>query len=133
MDLSDLNVFAAVTRRMTWLSKRQQVLAQNIANADTPGYTPSDLKAQSFARILGETTGRATVERTDPGHLDPARPKAQYRPQRDRDPDEVTPAGNAVQLEDQLMKVTETQSDFRLATNIYAKQLALFRIVLGRP
>ena len=133
MDLSNLNVFAAVTRRMAWLSKRQEILSQNIANADTPKYIPSDLKQQSFARALGETTGQATVEVTNPNHMDPARRKPEYRAQKVTEPYEVTPSGNAVELEDQLMRVNQTQSDFRLATNIYGKQLAMFRLVLGRP
>ncbi len=34
MDLSNLKLFQMATKRMDWLSKRQQVLSQNIANSD---------------------------------------------------------------------------------------------------
>lgn len=50
MDMNKLPIFAMVTQRMAWLTKRQEVPAQNIANADTPGYRPRDLTAQSFRK-----------------------------------------------------------------------------------
>ena len=34
--------------RMSWLNARQDVLSQNVANADTPGYTARDLKPLDF-------------------------------------------------------------------------------------
>ncbi|QNT68118.1 flagellar basal body rod protein FlgB [Defluviicoccus vanus] len=39
------SLFAQMQARLDWLDRRQGVLAQNIANADTPGYRPQDLKA----------------------------------------------------------------------------------------
>ena len=38
MDLSQRAPLALAERRLAWLDARQRVLAQNIANADTPGY-----------------------------------------------------------------------------------------------
>ena len=52
MNLSTLNVFRLATMKMGWLSERQGVLAQNIANADTPDYRAKDLKAPSFSKII---------------------------------------------------------------------------------
>ena len=45
-----LDIFQALVRRMQWLGQRQNVLAQNIANTDTPGYRPQDLKHGPFER-----------------------------------------------------------------------------------
>src|SRR3546814_18762423 len=52
MDLNQLPMFDLLTRRMTWLSERQEVLAQNIANANTPDYTPQALKPMPFREIM---------------------------------------------------------------------------------
>ena len=51
-----LGIFSKLATRMAWLGRRQQVLAQNIANADTPNYKPMDLKPLDFgaqALVLG--------------------------------------------------------------------------------
>ena len=50
MDLGDIPLFAMLRGRLGYLSQRQQVIAQNVANADTPGFTPTDLKPFTIAR-----------------------------------------------------------------------------------
>ena len=133
MDLSNLTVFSAVTRRMSWLAKRQEVLSQNVANADTPGYIPSDLKAQSFAGYLPGPIARAELRKTQPDHLDPQDLSRAAEPQKTRNYYEIMPSGNAVVLEEQLMNINQVQGDYRLATNLYSKHIAMLRAALGRP
>ena len=60
MDFSKINLFKALSRKMAWLSDRQEVLAQNIAEANTPGYKAKDIKPADFRDILGQT-GPATA------------------------------------------------------------------------
>jgi flagellar basal-body rod protein FlgB len=45
---------------------------------------------------------------------------------------EVTPSGNAVTLEDEMMKVTSNQLDYQAATTLYARSIKLIRTALGR-
>src|SRR3546814_14570951 len=45
MDLSGMTLFDMARRKMSWLGQRQAVLAQNIANSDTPGYRTKELEA----------------------------------------------------------------------------------------
>jgi len=59
MDLNKIPVFAAITKRMHWLNQRQKVLADNIANSDTPGYAPKDLKEINFKRINDQPVSQA--------------------------------------------------------------------------
>ena len=64
MRLDDIPLFAMLKGRMTYLSARQRVIAENVANADTPGFTPRDIKAPSFEQTLragGVTTSTVTV------------------------------------------------------------------------
>jgi len=59
-------LFHLLGQRMDWLGQRQKVLAQNIANADTPDYVPHDLKPQEFRRMVDVEAEliRATLEAT---------------------------------------------------------------------
>ena len=54
MDLSKIPIFEAIAKRMSWLGERQTVLAQNVANADTPGFAARDLKAPDFSRLMAQ-------------------------------------------------------------------------------
>ena len=132
MDLTNLTVFKAVTGRMNWLSRRQEVLAQNIANADTPGYVPSDLKEQDFSTYLPGKITTARLVHTDPQHINPQAIDRPPNPEKKKDVYEMSPSGNAVVLEEQLMNINAVQSDYRLATNLYAKHIAMIRTALGR-
>ncbi len=131
MDLRNLAIFSMATRRMSWLGKRQEVLAHNIANSDTPRYRPQDLKAQEFRKFLHPSIPRTQLATTQANHVLPPRGNPKFRENEDKETYEVAPAGNAVVIEEQLMKVTETQSDYRLVTNLYEKHLSMIRAAIG--
>ena len=48
MELQDLPLLTMLRQRMTWLNQRQDLLAQNVANSDTPRYVARDLKPLDF-------------------------------------------------------------------------------------
>jgi flagellar basal-body rod protein FlgB len=132
MDLNKLPLFDLLIRRVGWLGQRQDLLAQNIANADTPDYLPQDLQPIDFRRALQDAT-TLTPARTQANHLAGAGDANRaFRVIDQRLPYEAAPNGNAVILEEQLMKVAETQMDYQLMTNLYRKQLGMIRITLGR-
>ncbi len=122
---------ALAERRLAWLEARQRVLAQNIAHADTPGYQPRDLRG--FAQTLLSAAPPALPARTDPRHLGPAgggdpRAVADRRTalaERSRD-------GNAVSLDQQALKVADTDTAHSLATGLHRRYLGLFRTAFGR-
>ncbi len=114
-------------RRLGWLDGRQRVLAQNIANADTPGYRPRDVAP--FARLLADAAG-PDLAITSPGHIGPA--GGALRARADRTALERTPNGNAVSLDEQALRIADTDSQHSLAVSLHRKYLALFRTALGR-
>ncbi len=132
MDLRNLAIFSMATRRMSWLGKRQEVLAHNIANSDTPHFRPQDLKPQEFAKFLRPSVPRARLATTHANHVAAPRGTPELREHEDKKTYEVAPSGNAVVIEEQLMKVTETQSNYRLVTNLYEKHLSMIRAAIGR-
>lgn len=132
MLLGDIPIFSMLKQRMHWLSERQTVLAENVANADTPKYVARDLKELDFNRMVAEGQGRLYTVQTHAAHI----AKASVSPERSgrvaKRPDfETTPTGNAVVLEEQMMKVAGTQMDYEMASGLYSKSLGLLKSALG--
>jgi flagellar basal-body rod protein FlgB len=111
-------------RRLAWADARQRLLAENVANADTPGWQPRDLAP--FA--AGLTHASLPLERTDPQHLAPTEAQ-QTSPQAHRT--ERAPDGNAVSLDVQLANIAETETAHDLTLDLYKKYLSLFRLAIG--
>ena len=136
MNLLNLPIFEAITGKMEWLNRRQGVLSQNLANADTPGYTPHDLEEIDFSALVQPKNSAKAIH------------EAQLAKAMDGDEDgshigkntreipkkgmETTPAGNSVVLEEQLINVAETQIQYSMLTNLYRKQADLVRLAIGR-
>lgn len=133
MDLNKLTLFGLVKGRMGWLAKRQEVLAQNIANADTPDYKPQDLKAFNFQEMIRRPQTRLNAVTTSPLHLTGARKStSEFAQQENRTPYETAPDGNAVVLEEQMAKVGETQMQFELTNELYRKHMGMIKIAIGK-
>ena len=64
MDLSKVAVFRMTTGKMSWLTERQRVLSQNIANSDTPKYKPQDMKEVDFRKLVKRNTRSVALYRT---------------------------------------------------------------------
>ena len=133
MDLGKLPIFDILARRMGWLGQRQEVLAQNVANADTPDYRPLDLKEDAFDKVLARQVPQVRMAATDSAHLSGRAPKDQPKHADGKMPAyETAPSGNAVVLEQQLVSVAQTQMDFQMMTGLYRKHVDMFRTALGR-
>lgn len=133
MDLGNLTLFKLMSRKMAWLSQRQDVLAQNIANTDTPDYKPNDLKPFTFQSAM-EGDGRLQPVTTNPMDMvgfDPNGGRG-FRAGTEAKPYETEPSGNAVSLEEQMMKVSKTQADYQLVTNLYSKQITMMKTALDQ-
>ncbi len=133
MDVSKLPLFEALSERMHWLGQRQQVLAQNIANMNTPGYRALDLRESDFARMVGRSHRKLTLASSGATALGSAGREGfkPYDVVPDPTPAQTTPSGNGVMLEDQLMKVADTQAGYQAAIGLYKKHLALIRMALS--
>ena len=132
MDLNKLPLFSMISQRMNWLGERQKVLAQNVANADTPDYAPRDLKEVDFRKMVSGTSSRLQPAATDEKHIAGTNAGGVKASLTKPKPIETTASGNSVSLETELMKIADTGMDYQLVTNLYRKQLGLFRTVLGR-
>ena len=145
MDFTKLTVFQALSAKMTWLNERQRVLAQNVANADTPGYEARDIKEPDFGAMLkqlqrrpGQAVKSVEVVKTDGQHLSGGGGGSALGGEMKLDPKktdglEPSPTGNAVNLEEEMMKVAQSAADYELAANLYQRHLGMIRLALGKP
>jgi flagellar basal-body rod protein FlgB len=132
MNLEKIPLFAALTEKMKWLTARQKVLAQNIANSDTPNYRARDLKPLEFREMIDAPKDKSVqINRTNTKHIYVDEIKT-YDIQINRDASDVTPSGNAVLLEEEMMKVADTQIQYELTTSLYRKNLGMLKTALGR-
>ena len=135
MSMTDLPVWQALKGKLRFHETRQKVLAENVANAETPGYRARDIKAPDFFRMAVEGEGNEGVSTvlTNPMHI--AGPlidnSAPFRPEKVGGY-EVTPDGNAVSLEDQMMKVTGNQMDYQTVTSLYQRSIGLLKTAVGK-
>jgi flagellar basal-body rod protein FlgB len=144
MDLGDIPIFAMLKSRLGYLSDRQRVIAENVANANTPGYQARDLKAFSFQSHMqaaaGGTAGSSSVAATpagvmavtQPGHMQPRGSRAGVRPTKSPD-SERTLDRNGVVLEDEMIKLTDARMDYDAAIGFYQKSISMLRTAIRKP
>ncbi len=113
MSLSEIPLFRMMSQRMEWLSQRQQIIATNVANANTPGYKAQDLNSLSFDKMLRAGTGKLNARVIRSGHLTgisaSGSDKFKLKPKEDDKAQSMT--GNDVLLEQEMMKVAQTAMD----------------------
>ena len=123
----DISIFAMLKSRLSYLADRQQVIAQNVANSDTPGFTPKDLKPFSLPGQGGAAGALAPVTPTltSPMHLAaPMTAAAQTKPVASPD-SETTLNGNSVVLEDEMMKMSQARGEYDAAITFYQQSMQL--------
>jgi flagellar basal-body rod protein FlgB len=128
-----LPLLSALTEKMKWHQARQSLLAENVANAETPGYKGRDLKAFGFTEHMASlSTAKVETMTTQPTHISVQATGADGFGARDMNSFEVTPEGNGVTLEDEMMKVASNQMDYQTITAIYTRSLSILKSALGR-
>ena len=132
MAIGDLPILSMLRTRMQWHQERQRLLAENVANADTPQFRPRDLAPLNLQAPIGQVAGVRLV-RTDPSHLGAAAGggASEFPLQRNLRND-IRPAGNAVNLDEEMMKVAANQIDYQAATTLYTRSLGLLKTALSK-
>ena len=132
MTLDGIPLFAMLKSKMGYETQRERVLGQNIANADTPGFAPSDLKAFSFDQKLAAVGGVSPV-RTNAMHLaGRTSPSAGMKPPAAPD-SEARLDGNQVVIEEQMMKMSDAREGYDAAITLYQNAMTLLRTAAKRP
>lgn len=140
MSVTDLPILGMLRTRMQWHQTRQKLLAENVANADLPGFKPRDLAAPDLGRRggglaqpEGAIAGSVGLAQTSSAHIaiggGPEGPGADPRRFKGF---EIRPSGNGVNLEEEMMKAGENQADYQLAATLYQKSMETLKIAIGK-
>src|SRR5687767_10516238 len=110
MTIQNIPLMKAMSAKMVYLEQRQGILAQNIANSDTPNYRAHDLTEVDFGTVLKKLTNshHLRMTTTNASHMPAPGQVEQARDMKQKITYEVAPAGNAVILEEQMVKANET-------------------------
>ena len=142
MDLSGIPLFSMLSNKLGYLSEREKLISQNVANASTPGFTPHDLKPfdqqpglsdRAKAGVMAEVaqTDSGTALNGVSGDRKPDRPKV-YASLAAPD-SETTLDGNQVVLEEQMLKMSESRADYEAAVGFYQKALSMLHMAVHKP
>ena len=136
MNLPEIPLLSMLKSSMSWLEARQNVLSQNVSNADTPNYVARDVKPLDFEKMLRDSAGGGknhhSLATTDARHIAFTPSSPDEFGSVDSPDIETAPNGNAVSLEEEMIKVSETQAQFQAATNLYSKALSMMRTAIGK-
>ena len=131
MGVADIPLLGQSKGRLGWLDERQRVIAENVANADTPGYVGRDLRQPTdFAAAM--QTRRLTMTRTNAAHIAPAGSPVRFDPTRSPD-SETTLDGNSVVVEEQMLKMAESRMAYDAAIGFYQKSMSMIRLAAKKP
>lgn len=146
MDIQSIPLFSMLRSRIGYLNQRQQLIAQNVANASTPGFTPRDLKpfkVDSGGKGGGSTLALTPVAQgasgssTDmialAGGSGPGPGGAKSYGAVAAPDDETKLDGNRVGLEDQMLKMNETRADYEAAVGLYQKVMSFIQMAAKVP
>ena len=132
MDVKEPTLNTMLKGHMKYMSERQGVLAQNIANIDTPGYKARELKKPDFAKMAEIQKHRLEMAATSPKHLSGTLAGGtSFDTIKDATTFETSPTKNNVVLEDQMGKVSDTNANFQLSSNMLKKFTQLYRAAAG--
>ena len=121
------NIFGALKKHIAFTGQRQVVLSSNVAHANTPRFEVSDLSDGDFSRAIknSHSLGLAT---TSPGHIRPRKSESPFRATKDKKATEMTPVGNNVVLEDQMLKISNNSTDQQESINLYKKMISMMKL-----
>lgn len=125
----DLNILSLASALAAHASARQRVIAENVANADTPGYRARDVA--DFAAVL-DSQAPFTARMTRPEHIPFGADPHGFEPREQALMGAETPNGNSVSLEDQMMRAASVRQEHDLAMGVYAKSLEILRTAIAR-
>jgi flagellar basal-body rod protein FlgB len=118
MGLDSISFFKNASQRLQWLSSRQKVISENVANSDTPGYKAKDVT--SFSKML-EGTQKTGILTTNPRHIGSSTDVPGVKSVIDQEAWSETITGNTVVLEQQTIKANEVGENYQLAVQLYRK------------
>lgn len=152
MGPADIPLLSMLKGRLGYLSNRQRLIAENVANSDTPGFMPRDLKpftfqskvqAASGVQATGPVSGlggpspgvapSGSMAMTQPGRITVPNGNGPTYTTSGSPDSEMTIDRNGVVLEDQMIKLTDTRMDYDAAITFYQSSMNMLKTAIRKP
>lgn len=130
--LEDLTLFSMLQKKMDWLARRQEVLSENVANANSPNYQARDLKPLDFKAMVQDTVPTVQAVVTNPMHISPEADKTSFETVKAQQAQESKLNGNTVLLEEQMQKIGEGTSNYNFAINLFKKNISMLETAINK-
>lgn len=124
----NLTLFRMAHAMASHAGTRQAVIAQNIANADTPGYRPVDVVP--FRDLV--TNAAFGLRATRESHLNAGSNAGHPGIVAASQTGNASPNGNGISIEEQMLNAVEAKRQHDRALAIYKSTLGILRTSLGR-
>jgi flagellar basal-body rod protein FlgB len=119
--------------------RRQELLASNLANIDTPGYQPHDLEFEGFLRRATEvpepeSVGGVAIDRTSPMHMSPADMRMDEMPLDStitRADVENSLDGNGVDLDKEVARSAENSVRYSASSEMTRRKIAILNYAIS--
>jgi flagellar basal-body rod protein FlgB len=134
MSINDIPALSVLRTKMQWHQERQRVLSENVSNSDTPNFRPRDLVEPKFDTPGSSSAGpmgSLAMMKTSTSHIATSDSGPSFA-QNSKAGFETRPAGNAVNLEDEMLKVSANQMDYAAVTSLYSRSLHLLKTAIGK-
>lgn len=125
--LENLGITRMATALAEHAATRLDLIARNVAQADTPAFKAMDLP--DFAQVYRDAEGQG-MRATRPGHLNGAWPA--LAPVAEPTRGEASPDGNTVSVEREMVKSAIVRQDHEMALAVYRSTQDILRASLGR-
>lgn len=128
------DILSGMQRALRQLDARQRVIAGNLANSDTPGFKALDVKSD-FANMVeqaGNPTVSLTARMSELGAKSGNSLGVRSDVIVDNSATEIKPDGNSVNIEEQMMKMSQVQTEYITLINLYKKNVSLFKSAIGK-
>jgi flagellar basal-body rod protein FlgB len=132
------DILSGMQRALRQLDVRQRVIAGNLANSDTPGFKALDVKSD-FANMVDQRVGKAdnptvalTARMSELGAKSGNSLGVRSDVIVDNSATEIKPDGNSVNIEEQMMKMSQIQTEYITLINLYKKNISLFKTAIGK-
>lgn len=135
MAITDIPIFSMLRTKLNWNQERQKLLSENVANSDTPNYRERDLVPLKFEvsnTVSAPPLAKVALAKTESGHFSGVGLSNSPFQLQSKSNYEVSPTGNSVNVEDEMMKVAANQMDYQAATALYTRSLNLLKVALGK-
>ncbi len=111
--------------------KKHSVIASNIANANTPNYKAKELDFEkAFKKALGEGDDEISLRTTDPEHISDSNSLENLSTEVEISSAPARADGNNVNLEREMVKLTENNISYNLGIQLITKKLKEIRTAI---